>query len=54
MRSFQDLLAHLGTLNREIINFAGQRIEKLTTPTPTQRRVFELIGSPIPFTLSTK
>jgi transposase len=54
VRSFQDLLAHLRTLNREIINFAGQRLEKLTTPTPTQRRVFELIGSPIPLTLSGK
>lgn len=54
VRSFRDLLAHLGTLNREIINFAGQRLEKLTTPTPTQRRVFELIGSPIPLNLSGK
>lgn len=54
VRSFQDLLTHLRTLNREIINFAGQRLEKLTTPTPTQRRVFELIGSPIPLTLSGK
>lgn len=54
VRSFQDLLTHLGTLNREIINFAGQRIEKLTTPTPTQRRVFELIGSPIPLDLTGK
>ena len=54
VRSFQNLLCHLGTLNRETISFAGQRIEKLTNPTPTQRRVFELIGAPIPLTLSDK
>ena len=53
-RSYQDLLTHLGTLNRETINFAGQRIEKITEPTPTQRRAFELIGTPIPLTLAGK
>ncbi|MDQ2881923.1 MAG: hypothetical protein M3Y48_12035, partial [Actinomycetota bacterium] len=42
------LLDHLNTLDRETINFTGQRIEKITNPTPTQRRVFELIGVPIP------
>jgi transposase len=51
-RSFRDLLEHLNKLNREIINFTGQRIEKITTPTPTQRRVFELLGVPIPLTLA--
>jgi hypothetical protein len=44
VQSFQDLLRHLATLNRETIGFAGQRIEKITNPTPTQRRVFELLG----------
>jgi hypothetical protein len=44
VRSFRDLLEHLSTLNRETINFTGQRIEKITSTTPTQRRVFELIG----------
>lgn len=52
VRSFRDLLEHLSKLNRETINFTGQRIEKLTNPTPTQRRVFELIGVPIPLTLA--
>ena len=28
VRSFRDLLSHLGTLNRETINFSGQHIEK--------------------------
>jgi transposase len=52
LRSFRDLLEHLGKLDRETINFTGQRIEKITNPTPTQRRVFELIGVPIPLTLA--
>ncbi len=51
-RSFRDLLEHLSNLDRETINFTGQRIEKITNPTPTQRRVFELIGVPIPLTLA--
>jgi transposase len=51
-QSFRDLLEHLSKLDRETINFAGQRIEKITNPTPTQRRVFELIGAPIPLTLT--
>jgi transposase len=51
VQSFQDLLRHLATLNRETITFAGQRIEKITNPTPTQRRVFELLATPIPLTL---
>jgi len=49
---FRALLHHLGTLNRETINFAGQHIEKLTTPTPRQQRAFELIGAPIPLRLT--
>jgi transposase len=52
VRGFRDLLEHLSKLDRETINFAGQRIEKITNPTPTQRRVFELIGVPIPLTLA--
>jgi Transposase DDE domain len=51
-RSFHDLLEHLSKLNRETINFTGQHIEKITNPTPTQRRVFELIGVSIPLTLA--
>jgi hypothetical protein len=53
-QNFRDLLEHLGTLDRETINFAGRRIEKIANPTPTQRRVFELIGVPIPLTLADK
>jgi Transposase DDE domain len=49
--SYQDLLAHLATLTRQVIIFAGQRIERLTTPTPVQARAFQLLGTPVPLTL---
>lgn len=42
---------HLATLDRRTIVFDGQKIEKLTTPTPVQRRAFELLGTPVPLTL---
>ena len=48
---YKDLLGHLSTLGRQTINFRGQRIEKLTAPTPVQARVFELLGTPVPLTL---
>jgi hypothetical protein len=48
---YKDLLHHLSTLDRQTINFGGQQIEKLTTPTPVQRRAFELLGAPVPVTL---
>ena len=51
VRKYGDLLDHLSTLDRQTINFSGQRIEKLTSPTPTQRRAFELLGAPVPLTL---
>lgn len=51
LHRYKDLLHHLSTLDRQIINFNGQRIEKITTPTPLQRRAFELLGVPVPVTL---
>jgi hypothetical protein len=51
LHRYKDLLHHLSTLDRHIINFNGQRIEKITTPTPLQRRAFELLGAPVPVTL---
>lgn len=53
-RSYQDLLGHLATLTRATITFTGRRLEKISTPTPVQRRAFDLIGAPIPLTLNTK
>jgi hypothetical protein len=49
---YRDLLGHLATLGRQVINFSGQKIEKLTTPTPAQARAFELLGSPVPVRLT--
>jgi hypothetical protein len=51
VRSYQDLLGHLATLDRQTISFAGQKIEKLTTPTRVQARAFELLGAPVPLAL---
>jgi hypothetical protein len=51
LHRYKDLLGHLSTLDRQVINFGGQRIEKITTPTPLQRRVFELLGASVPVTL---
>ncbi len=51
VRKYGDLLSHLSTLTRQTITFAGQPIEKLTNPTPVQRRAFELLGTPVPLTL---
>jgi hypothetical protein len=44
---YRDLLEHLATLDRQVINFAGQQIEKITTPTPVQARAFDLLGSAV-------
>ncbi len=51
VRGYHELISHLGTLTRNTVSFAGQRLEKLSTPTPEQRRVFELLGKPIPLRL---
>jgi Transposase DDE domain len=53
LRSFRGLLDHLATLTRDTIRITGQDLDKLTTPTPDQRRAFDLIGAPIPLTLAT-
>lgn len=52
LHSFAGLLEHLGTLTRNTIEFAGRQFDKMTTPTPAQRRVFELLGTPIPLTIA--
>ncbi len=49
---YRELLAHLATLDRQTITFAGQKIEKLTTPTPVQHRAFELLGTAVPLAIS--
>jgi hypothetical protein len=49
---YRDLLTHLATLDRQTITFNGQAIEKLTTPTPVQRRAFELLDATVPLTIT--
>jgi hypothetical protein len=53
VRGYQELVAHLATLTRNTVSFAGQRLEKLSAPPPEQRRIFELLGKPIPLRLDT-
>ena len=49
---YRDLLGHLATVTRQTINFRGQRIEKITSPTPVQARAFDLLGTPVPVGLT--
>jgi hypothetical protein len=51
--SYQGLLEHLETITRSTccITGTGVTFDKLAEPTPTERRVFELIGTPIPLRL---
>jgi hypothetical protein len=54
LRSYQGLLAHLGTLTRNDVRYGsnGPTVPTLAEPTPVQRRVFQLLRTPIPTTLS--
>jgi hypothetical protein len=53
VRSFRALLDHLATLTRNDIQYGttGPTVPTLAVPTPTQRRAFELLGTPIPLNL---
>ena len=51
LRGYRELIDHLGTLTRNhlrVVAGAGVEFELLATPTPTQRRAFELLGVPVP------
>jgi hypothetical protein len=52
--SFRGLLEHLATLTRNQVRYTGTQvtIAMLAEPTSTQRQAFELIGAPIPLTLT--
>ncbi len=54
LRSFRGLLAHLATLTRNQVRFAGATatVPMLAEPTSEQRAAFQLIGAPIPLTLT--
>jgi hypothetical protein len=43
---YRDLLAHLATLDRQTITFAGRSIEKLTSPTPSSAAPSNCSASP--------
>jgi hypothetical protein len=49
---YPGLIAHLGQLTRNTVNFARQHFDKLANPTPVQRRAFDLLAAPIPLTLA--
>ena len=51
VRGFRELLDHLATLTRNTMTVTTDQassFELLSTPTPTQRRVFELLGAAAP------
>jgi len=52
--SFRGLLDHLATLTRNQVRYTGTdiTIAMLAEPTPAQRQAFELIGAPIPITIT--
>jgi hypothetical protein len=52
--SFRGLIEHLATLTRNQVRYTGTQvtIAMLAEPTSTQRQAFELIGAPIPLTLT--
>jgi len=56
VRSFRGLLDHLATLTRNDIrhghNDSAPVVPTLTVATPTQRRAFEILGTPVPLTLT--
>lgn len=47
---YRDLIEHLAT--RQVIDFKGRKIEKITRPTPVQDRAFELLQTPVPIRLT--
>ncbi len=52
VRSFRGLLDHLGTLTRNTITIGDRTFDKISTPTADQQRAFDLLGAPIPLTLT--
>jgi len=54
VHNFRGLLDHLATLTRSTITIGRTSFDKLSDPTPVQRRAFGLIGAPIPLTLTLK
>jgi hypothetical protein len=51
---FRGLLDRLGTLTRSAITIGGITFDKISEPTPDQRRASDLIGTPIPLAFTLK
>jgi hypothetical protein len=51
LHSFRGLLEHMATLTRNTITLSQTTFDKITLPTHTQRRAFELIDATIPLAL---
>jgi hypothetical protein len=49
---YRGLIAHLGQLTRNTVNFAGRHFDKPANLTPVQHRAFELLATPIPLSLT--
>jgi hypothetical protein len=56
LHSFRGLLTHLATLTRNDVRYSHHdnttTVPTLATPTPTQRRAFQLLGTTVPLTLT--
>jgi len=52
VRSFRGLLEHLGTLTRNTITIGDRTFDRISAPTETQHRAFDLLGAPIPLTIT--
>jgi hypothetical protein len=52
IRSFRDIIDHLSTLTRNDLRYGQAIIPALAEPTPGQRRAFDLLGVPIPLTIT--
>jgi len=46
------MLAHLATLTRNTITYGNHTFDKIAVPTPAQERAFQLLGTPIPLSLT--
>ena len=52
VRSFRDIIDHLGTLTRNDLRYGHATVPTLAEPTPDQRRAFNLLDTPIPLTIT--
>ncbi|MDQ3765332.1 MAG: hypothetical protein M3460_28830 [Actinomycetota bacterium] len=51
LHSFRGLLEHMATLARNTITLGQATFDKITLPTPTQQRAFDLTSASIPLSL---